>query len=141
MLDLFFNIFGVLFLTISGIYIWSNLLDKKVNFKDYKLYILTIILFVITFLNYNSVLKFTMMTIVVGIFAKIIFKVPFKYGLITVFFTQTVGIILELIFGFSFIYILNINITTGKINYAIAFFADLFISIADILIFRIKFIY
>lgn len=139
MLNLFLSILGVLLLTVSGIYVWSSLLEKKVNLKDYKLYVLTIILFIITFLNYNSILKFTIMTLAVGLFTKILFKVPFKYGLITVLFTQTVGIVLELILGIFLIYALKINFTTGNVDYITTFFGDLFISVADILVFKLKF--
>lgn len=140
MIDLFLNIFGLLILTVSSIYVWSNLLDKKVDYSNYKFYILTVILFVITFLNYNSILKFTMMTIVVGLFAKFVFKIPFKYGLVTVLFTQTIGIVIELILGLIFIFALKVDVSTGNVNYVITFFSDLFVSISYLLIFRLKFI-
>ena len=139
MLEAILNVFGVICLTISGIYIWSFLLGKKINFKDYKFYIFVPILMVLSLINYATLLKFTVLTIYMSLFVKFIFKVDYRTSLVTVVCTQTLNIILEIIFSFIIIFIMGVNFNFEDLNTLIIVSADIFISLGTIFIFKINF--
>ena len=138
MLDIILDVLGVLFLTASGIYIWSSLLEKKINLKDYKFYIFTIILFILSIINYNNLLKFTFMTIFMSFFIRAIFKVNIKEGIVTATYTQVLNLLAELIFSIVALFILKINFEVEDISKWLVLFADIFVSISAILLAKIK---
>ena len=55
MIDIVLQILGAIILTISGFYAWSKLLNKKIDFNDYKIYLNSILLILASVINYNNV--------------------------------------------------------------------------------------
>jgi len=94
------NIIGAVVISIVSITNWKKLLNKSINFKDYRLYIgfiLMTILLIINFFSVNSIVK-TILVVVIFIFSiMVIFKLTFRESLLPAFFNQIVYIVIEIV--------------------------------------------
>lgn len=91
------------FIIASSIYIWHKILSKKINFKDYKLYITLISLMIISLINYynvNAYIRITIITMMLMIFYKILFKDNLQKCLIVPLISQFIIMISEMVFVF-----------------------------------------
>ena len=87
-------------LVFSMIIIWHKLLNRKINFKDPKLYISIVGLMIISVFNYLTINKFTrviLITIIFMFFFKFLFKENIHKTIVTpifyqflVFFSETI---------------------------------------------------
>ena len=141
MLDNIISIVGVI-LVITGYFIaWSKLLNKKIEFKNWKLYLSIIVLTFLLIFNYNNIdkmLKVVFITVCSSIVIKLNFKVNTKISLVTAFYTQIINVIIELIY--SIIIMLFFNVQSGIYSTLIIFFADFLVAIFEILIVKLKFV-
>ena len=141
MLESILSVIGVIFLSISTIFAWSFLLKKKINFKDCRLYVSIVLFSVLLVLNYDNVnksLKFVIITILISIFVKFIFKTSLKNSIVTASYTQILNILLELIYTIIVFGVLKVQIDKGIYPILIVFFADLFVGIFCIILAKLK---
>ena len=85
----------------SVIFVWHNLLKKRVNFRDYRLYVTLISIMIISIINYLVVEKFIricLVTIVLMIFFKFLFKSSVQKAIITPILSQLLILVSESIF-------------------------------------------
>lgn len=92
------------------IYIVSILLERKINYKDYKFYITLIlqnIVVILLFVYVDDLMRLLVTTIAVCIGSFYLFRRSFKETLVSAFFEQIIIVISELIFTIIFVYILG----------------------------------
>lgn len=140
MLDAILSLFGAAIVSIGSLIIWSILLGKKLNFKDWKIYLIVLATTLVLYFNFNNLLKFTFCTLLFTIIIKYLFKEKFSTSLITASFTQTINVIAEFIYSILIIFVLKLDFDSTNISEYIVFFADLFVSVCGILLVKIKFI-
>jgi len=101
------------FATISSIlFVWHKILNKKIDLKNYRLYISLISLMIISLLNYfnvNAYIRITIITLFLIIFFKFLFKENIKLSIITPIFVQLIYMISEMIFAIIISFIFNVN--------------------------------
>lgn len=86
-------------------YAWHKLLDKKINFKDYKLYISLMGILFTSLLNYfitNAFIRIAIVTLILIIFFKFLFRENLNTTIITPIFVQI------LIFFCEFLYTITL---------------------------------
>ena len=108
---IFITIVYALILMSSTLYAWHLLLNKTVNFKDSKLYVTLIGLMFTSIINYiviNRFVKITIMTLILIIFFKYLFKEKWNKTIITPIYTQII------IFFDEFIYTLILLLIFGN---------------------------
>ena len=131
-------------LTISTFFMWSKLLNKKLNFKSYKLYISLIFVIVISIINYynvNQYIRIVIITSLLMIVCKYVFSeslqkcvvLPILTQLITMISEMTFATIISTIFGMNKISIINTQF--GQ------FFSNVIITIIALLIVHIPLVY
>ena len=96
-------------ITFSNIYIWSKLFNQKVDFKKKATYIFIVLMYIGILLNYlynNQFIRILTVTIMLSIFAKLIFKNrPYKNCLLAEVVNQILYMLSE---GFFVVLIASI---------------------------------
>ena len=140
MIENLYLIFACTILVCSLIYVWHKLLNKKINFTDYKLYISLVSITAISYFNFYIVDKFIrviLITIVFMFFFRYLFKENLQKCIITPIFYQILLMIVEAIFMLLTITIFKLNLGTFRYEYVGTFFSNVAISILTILIVNI----
>lgn len=143
MQSIFESILYALIMSFSLLYIWHKLLNRKINFRDPKLYITEVGILLTSSINYLVVNKFVriiVLTITFMFFFKFLFKETIRKSILIPIFYQAIVFISEL---FSF-FILAL-VCQSKINVFIETFygillTNFLVAIISILISRFKFI-
>lgn len=141
MLDIILGVLGVIFLNISGFYAWSVLLKKKLNFKNWKIYLYIILLGIILIFNHHNIdkmLKIVLVTFTLSLFIKFYFKENLKVSFVTAFYTQVLNVVIELIY--SIFLVLFFDIESGITSPIFLFAANVILSICTVLFVNLKFI-
>ncbi len=105
-------------LTSSVIYAWHNLNNKKINFKDYKLYVTIIgimLTSIINFLTINKFVRIVIITLIFMIFYKFLFREKLSKTVITPIFTQIIIFIAEFLYAIVMLIIFG-NEANNTIN-------------------------
>lgn len=139
MLDIILSVVGALFIAFGSLLAWSILLNKKINFKDWKFYFFIIIITILLKFNYNNVLKFTINVFFLSLVVKLLYNQTIKNSIVTTFYTQIVGIIFELAYSILAIYLFKIDFEVESLNSLIIFFADLFVSAGIVFMVKMNF--
>lgn len=137
------NILGTFINSFAQIFIWSRLLNKKINFKDYKYYIVQVLfafLMLLNFLFVNTILRVLVIVVIMTIFCYFLFKCNYRISFITSIFSQLIMMISELIFAILFVVILKIDSNFIVSNLVGKLIANIFISIIAIVVCNIKII-
>lgn len=95
------NIIGALINSFAQIFIWSRLLNKKINFKSYKYYVVQIIFALLMLVNYilvNDVVRITVLIILMVLLCKFLNDTDYKETTIAVVLSQFIMMISEIIF-------------------------------------------
>ena len=95
------NIIGALINSFAYIFIWSRLLNKKINFKSYKYYVVQIIFALLMLVNYilvNDVVRITILIILMVLLCKFLNDDDYKETTIAVVLSQFIMMISEIIF-------------------------------------------
>lgn len=132
-----------LVLVSSLLYIWHKLLDKKINFKNPRLYITLISLIIISVFNYfviNKFIKIMIILVVFMLFFRFLFKESIHKCVITSFFYEIVIIISEMLYATILTLILKNDANSIINNYFGAFFSNVMIAIISVLIILIPFV-
>lgn len=104
------SILPTFILVFSMVYIWYKLLNKKIDFKDYKLYITLLGIIIVSIFNFvetNKFIRVIIITIIFILFFKFLFKeniqksilVPIFYQILVLFSEFVAVMILVLISG------------------------------------------
>lgn len=143
MIELILKHFFPNFILVSSmVYIWHKLSDKKINFKDYKLYLTIFCIMILSVVNYLFVEKYIriiLVTFIFIIFYRYLFKETANKCFVTPIYYQLIIMMSE------FIYAIIINILKIDINVIMnSIFANMIsnISIAIISLFlsNLKFV-
>jgi len=122
------------------VYTWYKLLNKKIDYRDHKLYISIISITVICIFNYfviNKFIKIVLITIILGIFFRYLFKEKIQKCIITPIFNQLIIMISEAILAICFT-LLKIDITLILTTSVINMISNLGIAIISLLIGSLK---
>ena len=95
------NIIGALINSFAHIFIWSRLLNKKINFKSYKYYVVQIIFALLMLVNYilvNDVDRITVVIILMVLSCKFLNDDDYEETTIAVVLSQFIMMISEIIF-------------------------------------------
>lgn len=95
------NIIGALINSFAYIFIWSRLLNKKINFKSYKYYVVQIIFALLMLVNYilvNDVVRITVLIILMVLLCKFLNDDDYKETTIAVVLSQFIMMISEILF-------------------------------------------
>lgn len=95
------NIIGALINSFAQIFIWSRILNKKINFKSYKYYAVQIIFALLMLVNYilvNDVVRITVLIILMVLLCKFLNDDDYKETTIAVVLSQFIMMISEIIF-------------------------------------------
>lgn len=95
------NIIGALINSFAYIFIWSRLLNKKINFKSYNYYVVQIIFALLMLVNYilvNDVVRITILIILMVLLCKFLNDDDYKETTIAVVLSQFIMMISEIIF-------------------------------------------
>ena len=140
---LLYPLLANMILVASLIYVWHDLLNRKIDFKDKRLYITFISIVVISILNYlfvDKIIKILLITIVFMIFFRYLFKENINRCIITPIYYQMLIMIVEtiyigiavMIFGNDAEIIMSTCFGTFAINF--------FVALLSILAVKIKFV-
>lgn len=128
-------------LACSLIYIWHKLLNRKINFKDYKLYITLFGITIISIFNYflvNKFVKIFIITLIFIFFFRYLFKEKINKCIITPIFYQCIIMVSETIFV-ALIAILFSKDANSIINsYFGNFISNVSISLISVFVARLK---
>lgn len=132
--------FACMILVCSLLYIWHKLLNRVINFRDYKLYITLISITFISYLNFFIVDKFirvVLITIVFMFFFKFLFKETLQKCIITPIFYQLLIILAETLFILITTTIFKLNLETFRYKYIGTFLSNVVISVLSIMLVNI----
>ena len=121
---------------------WAILMERKVNFKEFKFYLLWISLSIFSIFNYffvNNFIRISLLMIVLTIVCKLLFNENIRKTIITCIYEQIILMIAEMIFALV-ITLLNIDINLTLNSYFIHMVSNIFISLILIFIIRFKFV-
>lgn len=124
----------------SVIYIWYELLEKKINFKNYRLYISFIGMIsaaIINYLTINKFIKILIITIILIIFYKFLFKKDIRKSIVTPIFSQIIIMISESIYAIILI-LLNFNINDTITSLTFNAISNIIISLMAVIIIKFK---
>lgn len=141
MLDTILSIIGVLILNASGFYAWSILLNKKLDFKDWKLYLSIVLMSVILIFNHNNIdkmLRIVLVTFTLSLFIKFYFKENLKVSVVTAFYTQILNVIIELLY--LIFLMMFFEVESGSYSIVVLYTADLILAFFTVLFVRMKFV-
>jgi two-component system sensor histidine kinase AgrC len=127
------NFIGATIMASVSLFSWAILLKEKLDLRNLKIYITIVLIIIFLLINYNSLIKFTICTLLFSIVIKFVFKRKFSTSLITALFTQTINIFSEFIFSILIIFVFKFDFDATNINDFIILFADIFVSIFCIL--------
>lgn len=136
-------IFPNFILVLSMIIIWHKLLNRKINFKDPRLYISIVGLMITSFFNYfviNKFIRVIIITIIFMIFFKFLFKEKIQKTVLTPIFYQAMVFISEFIAIVSLSFVFNSPTGSYIETFAGIFSVNILVAIISILIAHIKFI-
>lgn len=142
MKEIIYTLLYAAILMSSVIYVWHKLLDKKINFKNYKLYIALLIMIFTSIFNYfmiNKFIKICLITIILMFIFRFLFKEKIHKCVITPIFSQIMIMVSEVIFALIII-ILQIDIRITITSFIINMISNIFIAIISIIIIKIKFL-
>lgn len=139
------HIIGATAIVLTNFCIWSKLLKKHLNFKDYKLYLISIVLIGLIIINYffnNKILSLLLVIILYILTLKIIYKTSWKDAVLISIITQFLYILAESIVVVLVVLVLNINKQNELIDVFFGtIYANLLISFLVLFAGRLKIIY
>ncbi len=109
------NIFGVLSNSFAHVFIWSELLNKKIDFKDYKYYIYQFIFAFLMILNFyfiDGFFRIITLFLILMFSCFMIMRSTIKESLFAAFISEIIMIISEIMFAIlvSLFYTNNVNV-------------------------------
>ena len=138
------NIIIYSFVLVSSlIYIWHKLLEKRINFRNHRLYITLFGLIVCAVFNYflmNKFIKITIITIIFMIFFRYLFKENIKKCIITPIFYQLIIMVSESIYALTITYIFHYDTESIINTFLGTFLTNIMVAIISLIIVQLTFI-
>ena len=138
------NIIGAVVISIVSITNWKKLLNKSINFKDYRLYIgfiLMTILLIINFFSVNSIVKTILVVVIFTISIIYIFRSSLNIGIVLAIYNQIIYIISEISVVVLFLFITNVKNKYELVEmFSGTIHANIFISILVFIIIQYPFV-
>lgn len=107
----------ILFYTI--IMIWSKMLDKKIDYKNYKFYVTLIVLAAISVINFyfvNDFIKIIIISIVMAIGCYFLFDCRIKESVLTIIISQIIFMISDCLVAITLTLIFNLDTYTANLQ-------------------------
>lgn len=139
MIHIAFIVLYSFILVSSLLSIWHRLIDKKINFKNPRLYITLIGLMFCSVFNYflvNKFIKIVLITIIFMLFFRFIFKEKIQKCIVTPIFYQLIIMISESFFAFIVI-MLKFNIQDTIDSFWLNMFSNIVIAFLSVLLSKI----
>lgn len=140
-MNIYMHIIPNFILVFSMIYNFHFLLNKKINFKNYRLYITIIGVMAVSLLNYFGVdtfIKIVSMTLILMVFFKYLFREELKVCILTPIFYQFALLVSEVICAIIFSLVFSSNPTFLLESIIGMYITNISISLTSILLFRLK---
>lgn len=137
------NILGALINSFAYIFIWSKLLNRKINFKDYKYYVVQILFALFLILNFilvNDFIKIIVLIFFVSILCHWLFKENIRKTIVVCFISEAIIMISELVFIIFIALFFTTDINKFVNIYAGSLIANFVISLIAMLLVNIKYI-
>lgn len=99
-------------ITPCNLFILSKLLEKKINFKEKKTYLIIIIMYIATLINYiynNEFIRIFSITLVMTIISYVLFNEKIRKTALASVILQFTYMISEIFFGFGLLYIIKVD--------------------------------
>lgn len=136
------NIIGVFINSFAQIYIWSKLLNHKLNFKSAKYYIVHILFAITMMLNYlliNDIIRIIFLVSFMAAYCSILFDRDAKSSILTSFFSQIIMMLSEILFALIITGIFKVDANTLVSSYFLKLWANIAISVIAVFIANLKF--
>lgn len=136
------NIIGVFINSFAQIYIWSKLLNQKLNFKSAKYYIVHILFAITMMLNYlliNDIIRIIFLVSFMAAYCSILFDRDAKSSILTSFFSQIIMMLSEILFALIITGIFKVDANTLVSSYFLKLWANIAISVIAVFIANLKF--
>lgn len=130
-------------LMVSLIFVWHKLLNRKIDFKNPKLYISLIVMTIISVINcyFNEkFVKICFITITFGFYVKYLFNADIRRCIITPIFYQLIIMISETIYVLAITLLFKLNAEQLLSTYEGTLLSNVIIGILSIIIVNFKFI-
>lgn len=134
---------GIIITTITNVYIWSKLLNKRPNFKNWKNYLYFILMAITTFINYfynNHFLRIMTITMMMSLFIKLIFNEKVNKSILGAVTSQLIYMISEIIFALIITFVFDMNSNDIINNQFGTVLANFVISSISIVVVNIKYV-
>ena len=136
----FFSCAIIIFATF---YMWTVLLDRKLNLKGFKEIVSFLFVVLVCLLNYyymNAFIRMFVMVIILSIIIKYLFKINFRNAIITSMYSEFILVISETLFALVITIIFNIGSNQMVETLFTNFFSNVFIAFVSVLIVNLNFI-
>ena len=108
-------ILGSTFIFIAPIYIWKKLYNKRINFKNYKLYLITLLMIIAILINYyyNIVfIRILCITVLLAFTNKVFFNEDLKSTIMSTVLAELILTLSDCIYAVVVLYMLRIDLAT-----------------------------
>lgn len=128
-------------MAVTNIYMWNKLHDEKIDFKNYKVYLVGIVLSILLILNFsfiNSYLR--ILTLVIGMILcnYFLFTKDKNANIVILIIAELILIIAEVIISILFVTLLKLEGNAIFIKYSGTIIINLFVGVISILLVNLK---
>lgn len=128
-------------MAVTNVYMWNKLHDEKIDFKNYKVYLVGIVLSILLILNFsfiNSYLRILTLVIVMILCNYFLFTKDKNANIVIPIIAELILIIAEVIISILFVTLLKLEGNAIFIKYSGTIIINLFVGVISILLVNLK---
>lgn len=128
-------------MAVTNVYMWNKLHDEKIDFKNYKVYLVGIVLSILLILNFsfiNSYLRILTLVIVMILCNYFLFTKDKNANIVIPIIAELILIIAEVIISILFVTLLKLEGNAIFIKYSGTIIINLFVRVISILLVNLK---
>lgn len=128
-------------IAVTNVYMWNKLHDEKIDFKNYKVYLVGIVLSILLILNFsfiNSYLRILTLVIVMILCNYFLFTKDKNANIVIPIIAELILIIAEVIISILFVTLLKLEGNAIFIKYSGTIIINLFVGVISILLVNLK---
>lgn len=128
-------------MAVTNVYMWNKLHDEKIDFKNYKVYLVGIVLSILLILNFsfiNSYLRILKLVIVMILCNYLLFPKEKNANIVIPIIAELILIIAEVIISILFVTLLKLEGNAIFIKYSGTIIINLFVGVISILLVNLK---
>lgn len=128
-------------MAVTNVYMWNKLHDEKIDFKNYKVYLMGIVLSILLILNFsfiNSYLRILTLVIVMILCNYFLFTKDKNANIVIPIIAELILIIAEVIISILFVTLLKLEGNAIFIKYSGTIIINLFVGVISILLVNLK---